>query len=489
MPIDPSIPLSGQQVSPMQSLASVVGLAGGIQNFRNAQVTNQALQQQAAQGAQDLKEREHAVSVLQNIKKYQDEAGNVDYGRLSQDIMAGAPTTGAAYINNVYQAQQSAAQARKAVNETDQEANQLVGNMLYALKGKPPTVVHDVLTGFKEKYPSLTPAIEFAGKYLIAPNVQGDKPNPNLDASLDQAGRMFQGAPTQQSMNTGQVLSVPTANGLQLVQGAQGAAQPQGTKIGEAFTPPNQIVSTPNGSAGVANTATGTVTPMKAPEMVTYYPPGESADTVKALQDQRTTQQQQLQSLPERQNIYKNIIDLADKGTPTGMYGSLWQKFGSLTGYHFTGDATADRNALGKWLEQEAARNAQAMGVHTNAGLESSKAQGGTPEYDDKTIAHIARTGAANAQGVLLYNQGLERAMQAYQQQHPGTDPVIAKRQFDSQWAKTYDVQAMRLKQAVDSGDKNGINEVIREVGGPGSANARKLLGKVHAINQLSGEQ
>lgn len=474
MPIDPTIATSGVQLNPMQSLASMLDV--------------QAKHQQVQGNSISLKERQNLQRVMSDPSQFMDSDGRIDFNKALPLIMRAAPTTGMEHVHALVDAQSKATASQQAINAQTDENRGRIGQVLWGIQeDATPDVVHKTIDTLGQQYKGMDLPISLLKQEYDAAYKQG---------GAKAAAQVLKGAaqhvlpqPTQQTMATGQVSAIPTAGGTQLIQTAQGAEQPQGAPIGQPFTPPNQIVSTPNGSAGVANTATGTVTPMKAPEMVTYYPPGESADTVKALQDQRTSQQQQLQSLPERQNIYKNIIDLADKGTPTGMYGSLWQRFGSMTGYHFTGDDTADRNALGKWLEQEAARNAQAMGVHTNAGLESSKAQGGTPEYDNKTIAHIARTGAANAQGVMLYNQGLELAMRAYQQQHPGTDPVIAKRQFDSQWAKTYDVQAMRLKQAVDSGDKNGVNEVIREVGGPGSANARKLLSKVHAINQLSGEQ
>lgn len=231
MPIDANIPLGFQQANPMQSLSSVVQTANGVQQFRNSQAQGQALQQQAQQGAIDLQERQHAVGILKNIKKYQSADGSVDFGSLSQDMLAGAPTTGASYIKSVYDTQQGAASARKAVDDTDANERAIVGNLLYSLKGKSPMMVHDVLTGVKEKYPTLFPAVEFAGKYLIAPTVKGDQPSPELDAALDHAGRMFQGAPTQQAMQTPEGVSVSDNANSSVVSVKPGTSVPQGQPI------------------------------------------------------------------------------------------------------------------------------------------------------------------------------------------------------------------------------------------------------------------
>lgn len=250
MPIDPSIALGVQPVEPMKQLSSVLGIANGAQQLQNAQLANQQGQQDLQQKQISLQERQGAQGVLKNIKKYQDSQGNIDYTKLMPDIMAVAPTTGHEVINGVFQAQNSAAQAKTAINSLDADSRRTVGNMLYALKGQTPTTVHNVLTDIKASYPNLLPAVEFSGKYLIAPTVQGsDTPNPQLDSALDQVGRMFQGAPEQQAMQT-----------------------PSGVTVNDNQT--TKVVNLkPGASVGMGETIPGTQTEMKLPPTAQVYDP------------------------------------------------------------------------------------------------------------------------------------------------------------------------------------------------------------------------
>lgn len=485
MPVDTSIPLSGQQVNPMQSLASVVQTAGGIQAFKNAQVQGQALQQQAEQGAQDLRERQHAVGILKNIKNYQDAQGNIDYSRLAPDIMAGAPTTGAQYIQNIAQTQQSAASARKAVDEADANERQIVGNLLYSLKGKPPMMVHDVLTGVKEKYPNLLPAVEFSGKYLIAPAVQGsNSPNPQLDAALDQAGRMFQGSQTQQAMRTGQVAPIATAGGTQLVQTAQGAEQPQGAKIGEPLPSPNQITGTPSGGLAVVNPSTGTAKNLNGDTTppLTNFPAGETNDTMKVLQDQRTSAQTIANQAPVLHDINREVKATLAKGITTGQLGGTIAKLKSTLGIgsEVAEQGASDYDILGKMLERSALTSAQGMGPQTNAGLEAQIKANGSQAYNPTALKKIANLNDALVTGSEKYQAGLERAIE--------TNPsgVFAKRKFDQQWAANADPMALRLLNAAKSGDKEEINDIFKTVGGPKSKQGQDLRQKLINLKSLS---
>lgn len=221
MALDTSIPLQTQAVNPMASLSSVLGI-------KNQQAQLQGQQQQNQQGAIALQERQGVQGVLANIKKYQDAQGNIDFNKLSPDVMAVAPTTGAQVLQNVAQAQSSATDARSAVNKLDKETRTTVGEALYSLKGQDPMVVHNVLTGLKSTYPNLVPAVEFMGKYLISPTVNDPDA---MDKALDQAGRFVQTATAQQSMQTPEGVTVNNGASTKVVSTKPGTIVPAGQAV------------------------------------------------------------------------------------------------------------------------------------------------------------------------------------------------------------------------------------------------------------------
>ncbi len=243
MALDPSIPLQTQPVNPMGALSSVL-------NVQNQQAQLQGAQQQNQQGAIALQERQGVQGVLSNIKNYQDSQGNVDFNKLTPDIMAVAPTTGAQVLTGLAQAQSAATLAHAQVNDLDAASRKTVGDALYSLKGQAPDVVQSTLQGLKQAYPGLGNAVDYLGKYILAPHAADPK---QLDAALDSAGKFVQTSPTQQQMNTPGGVTVNNNQTSKVVSTTPGTSVPVGQTIPGTETtmqlPPTTTVASPTGGS------------------------------------------------------------------------------------------------------------------------------------------------------------------------------------------------------------------------------------------------
>jgi hypothetical protein len=180
-------------------------------------------------------------------------------------------------------------------------------------------------------------------------------------------------------------------------------------------------------------------------------------------------------------DINRSIISEVKKGTvDTGRYGAFWRDISSrFPG--FKPEGATDYDILGKMLERSALTAAQSMGPHTNAGLEASIKANGSLAYTPAAIEKIAHLNDAIVSGSELYRDGLEGAIAS------SPNKVFAKREFDSKWAKVASPTVLRLKNAVDNGDKEEVEAISKEVGGRGSEGARKLHKQLTELIQLSG--
>lgn len=492
MSLDPSIPLQVQPANPMAALSSVLDIQGRQQQLRNAQLANQQGQQDLQQSQIALQERQASMPILQNIKNYTDDKGNVDLNRLSPDIMAAAPTTGSTILQNVAKAQQEATTAKSSVFDLDQKTRNLAGGIFASLVDQPYDVVQSVVNGMNATFPAAKPAIDFLNKYFIGPN-GGDQES--LNGHLIKASRIFMGTEKAQDANSPGVSFVPTQGGIQPYNTKAGVPGIPIGPMGAAMAPPNQTVTTTGGGTALANPATGQVSPLTpsspaAPAV--DFPAGENGATQAELQLQRTGAQQVANQAPTLHNLNRSIINLVDQGTLTGKLSQLSAQVSSAFGgkFEFGSDTASDYNTLGKLLERSALSAAQGQGPHTNAGLEAQIRANGSTDYTPTTLRRIAALNDAAATGSTLYHQGLESAVGS------GSNGVFAKRQFDRSWAGAMNptngvdgYQALRLKNAVDAGDQTEIGNVLKEVGGPNSKGAQALFLKLQSITHLAGQQ
>jgi hypothetical protein len=478
-----SIPLGIQQVNPMQSLASMVGVAGGIQGIKSQQLQMQGQQQQNTEGAISLKERQAASAVLSDPANYTGEDGQVDFNKALPAIMKVAPTTGMTYIQHLMTAQQNATTAQRAISAQTDENRGRIGQVLYGIsQDANPEIVHKTLETLAGQYKGMEGPIGMVKNAYDAKMKAGD--TAGAYALIQQAAKNVLPQQTQQSIDTGAVSAIPTAGGTQLVQTSQGAAQPQGAPIGQPMTPPNQIITAPNGAPVVANAASGHAGSLNGGDApMVSLPSGESMDTYKELQGQRTAAQQNANQAPVLHDINREIKATLSKGTfTTGATGQLIAKMQSVLGVgsEKREEGASDYDILGKMLERSALTAAQGMGPQTNAGLEAQIKANGSQAYNPTALKKIANLNDALVTGSEKYRDGLEKSIQS----SPNT--VFAKRQFDQQWAANADPMALRLLNAAKSGDKDEVNDIFRTVGGPRSQGGNALRQKLLNLKSLS---
>jgi hypothetical protein len=483
MPIDPSIPLSYNPGSPMQSLASVAGIASQMQYMRNAQVENQILQQNQQNEGISLQERKNLQGILSDPSQYTGPDGNVDFNKAVPLIMKAAPTTGLQYVQNLMTAQEQGTQARRAINSLTDENRERVGQVLYSLpKDASPDLVNSTLDGLAKQYPGIQMPAGMVKQAYNAHLAQNDPDG--AYGVLQRAALNVLPQQTQQDIQSGALSAVPTENGTQLVQLKTGANAPQGAPVGQPYTPPNQITTSPTGGLVRINAATGVADNLHpsggAEAPLTNYPPGENAATYQTLEDQRNAALLAANQAPVMHNITAEIKNALDSGVPAGQLGGTIAKFRSVLGIASPASEQSASNydILGKMLERQALVAAQGMGPQTNAGLEAQIKANGSPHYNPTALREIANLNDALVTGSQKYQQGLEQAI--------NQNGLFSKRQYDQQWSQNADPYALRLLNAAKNGDQQEIHDIFTRIGGPNSAQGKALQQKLLNLKKLS---
>lgn len=493
MPIDASIPLGIKPPDQMQNLSSLLNVANGVQTLKQGQ-------QKVQQGAIDLQERQGMQQFLSDPKNITDDQGNLDLGKMQAGISKYAPTTGFQYMQKAAEAHRAHTEATKALNGLTADNRTQIGSVLTALPpDAPPDLVHKTVDALNQQYGGrLTPLVSiFKNGYDHAVTTGGPQ---GAQSFIQQAARGVLPQTTQVDLNT--PAGVTLDNGQQStvvnlkpgVQGIpQGAAVP-GTQVQKLVPVGTQegVTSDSQGNLNVVHkdafgnvvgtrplqgAAPGTPGPFTLPQ-------GETKESMAELQAQRTAAQQTANSAPVMHDINQTIVREASKGLTTGAAGQLMQKIRSATGYvsDKAGDENAtDMNLLGKYLERSALTAAQSMGPHTNAGLEASIKANGSLDYTPTAIKKIAYLNDALVSGAEMYRDGLEKTITS------SPDHIFAKRKFDQEWTKVATPQVLRFKNAVDNKNPEEIASITKEVGGKGSAGARKLHDQLTQLLKLAG--
>lgn len=231
MALDSSIPLGVQQVNPMQSLASVVGVAGGVQNLRNAQVQNQALTQDAEQGRITLQERKNMQQVLSDPSNYTGDDGKIDMNKALPIFAKAAPTTWSDYASKLLTAQKQSTDAARAVNEQTDENRSRIGQALYGVdpKSTSPDEVNQVLDQLGSQYKGMSLPMGLAKAHFNALIQQGDIQG--AYAALQKVASRVLPQQTQQAMATPEGVQVANGQTSKIVNVKPGASIPQGATI------------------------------------------------------------------------------------------------------------------------------------------------------------------------------------------------------------------------------------------------------------------
>lgn len=482
MPIDASIPLGIKQPDQMQNLSSLLGVAKGAQELQSGGIA--------------LREKQGLQQVMADPSNYTDADGNIDMAKARQNIMAVAPTTGTTALTNLLGVQKAHTEAVSSLNKLGDDNRTRVANVLSTIKpDSPPELVNKSLDALSKAYGGrIDPWVNLFKQGYSHVASQGPEKvaeyfETNTRSVLPQTTQAELNTPSMVTLDNGQqTVGVNVKPGVQGIP--QGGVVP-GTAV-QKLVPVGQQEAVINDSQGnlhvqqkdkfgnVVGTRSLQASAPGAPGPFAL-PPGETKESLSDLQGQRTAAHAAANTAPQMHDINRSIISEVKKGTvDTGRYGAFWRDISS----RFPGikpEGATDYDILGKMLERSALTAAQSMGPHTNAGLEASIKANGSLAYTPAAIEKIAHLNDAIVSGSELYRDGLEGAIAS------SPNKVFAKREFDSKWAKVATPTVLRLKNAVDNGDKEEVEAISKEVGGRGSDGARKLHKQLTELIQLSG--
>lgn len=479
----------------IQTLGNIVNTARGVQEYQRGSVElNKARETMAADIAQRKAESQRAETEA-NVS--QQTAPN----RIAQQAaVTRTAETGATHA----QWKMDSEQAQKAYEIAAGTAQDPA-----VVKGDSAGSVQALMRAEEQmralKIPEDKIRVQMAPLYAIA----GHQPQA-LRQTLDNIVRGGTPATTQAGIGNAPLTPLSTGSGIQLTQtqpGATGGAGPQGAAIPMTLAPGQNetVIKGPDGNdyilkraptGSIVGTApvssAGTPTPSAAPgpnvapAHMPYISP-EDAATRPVLEGERNVARNVLGSAPISHQTNRGILDELEKVIATGTTGSFLSKAASIVGAQkIVGGTEAERAAsaydlIGKYTERNALEAAKAMGPGTNAGLEAAIKANGSAAYNPTALKKVTKLNDAIVSGAEAYQPGLEKAIAANPERG-----VLVKREFDQAWAQNFDPRIMEISNASKTGDKKAVEDILKQVGGRGSAGANELIRKAKAIESLS---
>ena len=476
-----------------------------------------AIELQKAQQANQ--ERLKMMEFMKTPDNYQTN-GRVDIDKLNKSIPSIAPMTGHAYIENMTKLGNAQSTAESASTKLTTEQRQLFGPALIALsnaKVSDPKIYDSMLDHITEQYPgnkhvsdlaqsykkmlkmaspngAANPALPqlagMAGTSLLSgeqvqaatapkaaltdvggqitptvtqPSIAGSTPTitptgPAIQKTMAPGGQMqlsgnvdANNAPTYYLRNaTGDIMGEFTipAGGGQPVPVQQGSSQPQGQG-----QPPVQGQGQPQPQSWQQQqqAALQSRTPMRIPA-------GESPETQKALQDERTSAKVAAQGVPAALNNVDTVLKylpLAATGKLSESIAGMQSVLGTLAGSTAEEKAASARDIIQKNVADLGLQKNAALGGKYAASLEGAQQSLADAGKNPTAIAKAMQQLQPLLQHGVNYQVGLEKAISS-------GNSVFAKRQYDNDMIKTFDPLAMQMNNAFKSGGDAGLDSFIK---------------------------
>src|SRR6187399_114638 len=220
-------------------------------------------------------------------------------------------------------------------------------------------------------------------------------------------------------------------------------------------------------------TGRGGVSPSAAPGTTFQQPtyPGQAED-IKHNQEEVRSIRLAADQAPTQANTFRNILKLSDS-TNTGPLVKFFQdtKIG--------GQAFGDNyQELAKYLEKNAITAMQAMGAPgSDSRLAAAVAANGSTGFNPQALRAVTQFNYAANTGLEMYRRGLDKAIGT-------TNPNYVKLpEFKSAWAQNFDIDALRLENAVKDGDKKAQAEILESLS---AAQKKDLATKLRNLEALS---
>ena len=321
---------------------------------------------------------------------------------------------------------------------------------------------------------------------------------PPLGEQMTPTGRLdVQGNPTAyvKDQRTGEIreVTIPAGAFANQMPGAQPAVPVPGGMPGPNVVPgaptvPGGVTYPPRmpsaqtfpvpGPGPVVSVGTGQPVPPNAPVRLG----GETPATLDAAQALRVNTRQAAAQVPMQQFNNNQIIKLADD-TITGKGANF---IGSLSGGYaaipWTSDNASNLNQLGHYMSLQTASLAQSSGLAgTDAARNIAGQMSGTTEWTPQAIKQTARVNRALSTATDLFNRGIDNAFNR-------TRNPFAATEFQQRWTQTLGndgINAVRLYDAIQNKDQEGIREVVTQIGGPNSEGYKTLKRKLEDMQRL----
>jgi hypothetical protein len=250
--------------------------------------------------------------------------------------------------------------------------------------------------------------------------------------------------------------------------------------------PPNAAPATPLGSPIGANPARDQLNQSFANRqqfgVVNRIPAGETPASMTALIDLRENSNKIAATIPEQFFNYTEMIKLADQAVTGRGAETIANLTGGFAAIPLGGDMATDLQTLGHYMKNQTAVLATTSGMNTDAARSISEAQVGTTNWTPAAIKNTARVNRALARGSQMFNQGLENVIA----QNGGN--IFAGRDYRNQWGNAMDINALRLHDAMESRDVEGLAAAVRSMGGIESQKYKDAKAKIATLKSLAGQ-
>lgn len=467
------------------SLADMVNMASGIQNFQQAQQMNPLALEKAQIENQVLRQKNDERVKLQeftsNPENWQTN-GRIDMDKINKVIPRIAPLTGSDVISSLSGLHKSQTEADRAKQELTQSERTLIGNVDHSLGlmgVNDPKQVIKAYQGLIANNPDnaalhrmVNAKIDLLNKAQPGQHIVKDLLAESASLlSIPQQRAEF--APKVSLTNTGSELKETLTTPMSPTGQAPnirmtGAAEPltigpgsreevSGTDIyGNPITTVKGQYGNVIGQKGVP--VIGQPQPAAAP---IRFAPGESPETVKAMQAERLmAKDAAIAAAPALTNIQtvRKYLPLAATGANSEAIARLQSVVGNIGGSKPEELAAASRDIIEKSIADLALQKNQALGgkyVEDLKGAAQSLASAGrNPTAIAKSMDQLEPL----IQHAQYYQQGLENAIAK------NKGDVQIKRDFDNAMIKAYDPQALGAYNAYKSGGEPALNKYLNDL-------------------------
>lgn len=481
MPLDPSIPLSGTQPQPMQSLSNVLDMANSATRLRANQIDLQ-------KATQANNERIAMQGFMSNPDNWQTN-GQIDMSKVNAAVPKLAPYTGSDYIGRLTalsSAQTSAAQASQNLSESTRGIVSSTIGILGRSGIDDPKPYMFALDNLKKQFPNDQHVAQMADSYktilsMTPPGSHISQGAITLSQSLlsptEQQGAL---SPTAGLTNTGgqlaETISKPMVGGNAPSISVTGRAQPLTLSPGEQHVLGTDASGNP---ITIDRSPTGVITGVSGAggRQPVMPPPGESSSTLPEVIKIRTDANNAAALAPGMHDNAKNIIKLADE-IPQGKGGAWWVDLGSRLNYPLGGDEATARQRLGHFMGLQMQQAASAMGADTDAAKATAEAAAtGSGDWTPAALKSTAKKYDAYVSGMEYFNKGMEGYLNGQQ----NTSGQWGARQFRNAWSANFDPVAMEILNAKKNGDTAEYKSLVQANRGNS-----QLIQKVKALGALS---